>query len=484
MSRIFSLMNIPKRRQGHARIYPLLKCRKGSVALWVAVMLPGMVIALALALETSNWYGVQSGVQRTADAAALAGALNFQATNNAQTAATAAARMAELNGYAGTATPSWNSGTSTLTDNKITVQKIAGIKNSNGTAFKVTVGQSVPLVVAGMFSSQGAVPISASATAEIVTKTTGTSGGGQPCIVALSSSGTVEITGTINMTLQNCTIESNGIVQIQQTGSGAGILSTPGVYSAGAIEIVGNIQLAHAYPSSGTIPDPYASNQAVQNAIANAANLSGVSNHSCTLSGCSPALPNGSTCTPSGQTLTCTLNAGNYGNIAFNDVSFNLNFTSGLYLFQNGISFTAGSTCTSAHPCSGIMSGSGVTVVFNGQLNLGTLQTANIALYARSVAGTGSSIPAIAITGNASQLLFSQKGQFIAGGVVYLPKALVYLTTATSVGVSVATCAEMIASSIILPGNGIFSSGPCAQMGATTFTSVAPTTTSSANIVQ
>ena len=447
-------------------------------------MLPGLILALALAMETTNWYAVQTIAQRTADAAAMAGALNYKATSDPQAAAIAAARLAELNGYAGVANPAWNSGTNTLSDNQITVQKTTGLKNSTDTAFKVTVAKSVPLVVAGLVSSQGAVPISASATAEVVTTTTGTSGGGQPCIVALSSSGSVQIAGTINATLQNCTIVSNGTVQLKQTGSGAALLSTPGVYSAGTIDTQGNVQLVHAYPSSGTIPDPYASNQAVKKAIGDAAILSGVSNHSCTLSGCSPALPNGSSCTPSGQTLTCTFNAGNYGNIAFNDVSFNLNFTSGLYLFQNGISFTAGSTCTSAHPCSGVMSGSGVTVVFNGQLNLATLQTANVALYARSVAGIGSSIPAIAITGNASQLLFGQNGQFIAGGVVYLPKAQVTLNTPTTVGASVGTCGEIIASSIILPGTIILSSGPCPQLGATTFTSVAPTTTTSANIVQ
>ena len=68
--------------------------RRGSIAVWIAVMMPGLFIAVALGVEGGSWAAAQVAVQRAADISAIAGAINYQAINNKQTAATFAARMA------------------------------------------------------------------------------------------------------------------------------------------------------------------------------------------------------------------------------------------------------------------------------------------------------------------------------------------------------------------------------------------------------
>src|SRR6266700_1139892 len=96
--------------------------RRASVALWIAVMLPGLVMATSMGVEVGAWIAARAGIQRVADLSALAGAMNYQITTDKQAAATSAARMAQLNGGVGTSSPGWNSSTNTLTDNQITVQ--------------------------------------------------------------------------------------------------------------------------------------------------------------------------------------------------------------------------------------------------------------------------------------------------------------------------------------------------------------------------
>jgi len=100
--------------------------RRAAAAVWIAVMMPGLIVAAALGAEAGGWATARMSAQRMADLAAMGGAINYLATANNQTAATFAARMAQLNGGSGTATPSWNSGTNTLTDNQITAQVITG----------------------------------------------------------------------------------------------------------------------------------------------------------------------------------------------------------------------------------------------------------------------------------------------------------------------------------------------------------------------
>ena len=65
--------------------------RRGSIALWTALTLPGLFAVLALGVEVSTWESTKVALQRTADMAAMAGVMNYNASGNATTASNAAA---------------------------------------------------------------------------------------------------------------------------------------------------------------------------------------------------------------------------------------------------------------------------------------------------------------------------------------------------------------------------------------------------------
>ena len=102
----------------------LVSERRGAVGLWVALMAPVLSAALGLGIEVSRWSAVQVDAQRNADVAAIAGAVyynrNSGAANLAQNTATYAAHIAEMNGAAGTASPTWTGASQTLADNAVT----------------------------------------------------------------------------------------------------------------------------------------------------------------------------------------------------------------------------------------------------------------------------------------------------------------------------------------------------------------------------
>src|SRR5258708_385392 len=103
---------------------------RGSITFGMGAMVPALIIGLSGGVEVASWGAAKIGAQRAADIAAVAGAINYRANTNytttvnsagaKQTAATFAARMAQLNGASGTPAPSWNATTATLTDNPIT----------------------------------------------------------------------------------------------------------------------------------------------------------------------------------------------------------------------------------------------------------------------------------------------------------------------------------------------------------------------------
>jgi Flp pilus assembly protein TadG len=290
--------------------------RRATVAIYVALMAPVLSGAFALAVEVTGWSSVQLDIQRAADASARAGAIycyNYQASNSgsscltnataAQTAATLAARLAEVNGATGSGTPSWNSATSTYTDNLITAQIVRGVKSSSDSAVSVSVQTSVPLAISRVLTSQSSVTVSASSTSEVV-GTTSAGTGGQPCMVALqktvTSTSGITSSGSINVDSPACTLVSN--TNFINTGGSSWTLA--GIYAVGTIGAASDPTLSipcgatingtsnnngcSPWPSSGllqsnpavhgsasAVSDPYASNTAMQAAVANAGSTTG-----------------------------------------------------------------------------------------------------------------------------------------------------------------------------------------------------------------
>lgn len=456
----------------------LLRARHAGVAVWVAMVAPVLTTALSLSMEVTNWSVVQVDVQRAADAAAIAGALNYKATSNRQTAATAAARMAQLNGAQGMTTPTWTAATSTLSDNMVTAQVTTGVKSNTDTAIKVTVQQSVPLTVSQLFSNASSVTVTGAAMAELVAST-GPGTGGQPCLVALSTSGSISGSGSTYITMPNCTIRSNGTISV----NGGGSISTGGIYAGGAISIQPGVTTTGTqHPSDGTISDPYRTNTTLQTALTNAASASGSNitcgNESCGLPGSSGGTYNGSYCTGQGGSgpVNCYLRPGNYGSLGTGGGGpFNFNFAAGLYVFNGAITLTNATTTSS---------GTNVTILTTGTFSGGSTFSMTLSAPSTTAVASTGGIAGIALAGTTSGTV-SVYGTdtFNITGVVYFPNALFDASGSSGLGVAATSCLEILASSIQLTGHSYFDHA-CSAVNAASFTSVAGVTTTNASIVQ
>src|SRR5690242_16531725 len=60
-----------------ARTMALVRDRRGTVAVLVAVGATAMITLAAFAVETANWYFQAAELQRVADSAAMAGAIEY-----------------------------------------------------------------------------------------------------------------------------------------------------------------------------------------------------------------------------------------------------------------------------------------------------------------------------------------------------------------------------------------------------------------------
>jgi hypothetical protein len=468
---------------------------------WIAVMMPGLFMAVAMGVEAGGWAAAQVSVQRTADLAALAGGI--VCSNNGgcataatkQTAATFAARMAQLNGGTGTATPSWN-GTDTLTDNMITVS-FPNTPPYASSALLVTVHKAIPATVSTVFNATASYTVTGSGVAQPVTTTTppaaGTAAAGQPCLLALSSTGTISGQGSTYWTMPNCTVRSNGTVDVH---GGGGPLSTAGIFAGGAVNIDNWITTTGGkYPSSGIIVDPYASNTALRNDFATAAALTGVSNIACgTVGGVlgtpgqntgnnncngTNTLPNGGTCVTANGGVTCTMYPGNYGSWNATSGPNVFNLQPGLYLFKGAITLTNNTTTN----------GSGVTIVTAGSFTGTNSFNFNVTAPTPTQATNTGGISAIALASSSSTTaVISGNAAFNVAGVAYFPNAIFDASGSSCnsstpcFGNNSTACLEIIAQSIKTTGNSNFNSN-CTLLGAATFTSTAGTTTTAARVV-
>ena len=442
--------------------------RKGTVAIYVAMLAPVLTMALSLGQEVTNWAVTQVRLQRAADVAAIAGALNYKATLDAQKAATAAALMAQLNGGQGTTTTTWTAATKTLSDNKITAQITAGVKNTSNTAVKVTVKETIPLGVSTMFSAVPGATITGTSMVELVT-TTGAGSGGQPCLVALSTTGSIVGSGSTTVNMPNCTIRGNNTIDVH----GGGSLTTAGIWARGAINIDTWIPATGQHPNSGQIADPYAADTTLQTALTSVAALTGVTNVSCQNQACT-GLTNGSSCTGS-SSVTCTMKPGNYGSFAVvSGGPYTFNFQPGLYKFKGNMSFSGNTTSN----------GTGVTILTSGTFTGSNTFNFTITAPSTAVVASTGGIAGIALAGKTTgTVAVSGSDTFKITGVVYFPSAMFDASGSSGLGISTTSCLEIIAASIKLTGSSYFNSS-CSSVNAATFTSVAGTAVTTATLVQ
>ena len=162
----------PRRRNS------LLVAKRGTVAVLVALCAPLLAMTVGLGIEASGWIVSQQGMlQRTADMAAIAGALAYSSgTATTQVAAIQAAYVAEINGASGVRSPAtrvWNATPPTLSDNLVSIQIVNGVQNPNDTAFQATVQYKVPLLFSFLALKVPTITLSARAIAELVPSQTG-----------------------------------------------------------------------------------------------------------------------------------------------------------------------------------------------------------------------------------------------------------------------------------------------------------------------
>ena len=425
--------------------------RRGAVALWIALTVPTLLMALGLGIEVASWSVVQVDLQRIADAAALAGSMNYTQTNSGQLATNAAANLAEVNGIAGASSRTWNSGTQTLSDNNITAALVSGIKFTSDVSIKVIVTKSIPLMFANVFSSLGSITVTGTAWSELITTPSSASSSAQPCFGALQTpaqGGTgISMSGYTALSDPNCSLLSNGNISL----SGSGNLNTDGIYAAGSISIPFWVPVTGSKNSSnGTISDPYQSDAALQTALGQLSNTTG----------------SGDACPSCTANFTGSISPGTYSSFTTTGYS-NVTMNPGLYVIDGPISFSGNTTIT----------GTGVTIVSSGSVTVGGSFTGN--LTAPGTSPTGGAVPGILMAGTGSSVSFSGGFSFPYTGVLYFPNASVSLSGSTTLGSS--GCSELIGGSLTLSGSASFS-GNCSSYGAPSYGSLPATT--SVSLVQ
>lgn len=453
--------------------------RRAAIALIAALAAPALLLSVAMGIEVAHWSVVQTETQRVADISALAGGAAYIAAVNAgtgseqsspqQQAATAAANVAELNGAAGTANRSWDASSATLSDNEITVRITSGVRNSADPAVQVSVRQVVPLGFAHLFDAAATTTLGATATSEILSVQQWN--GPQPCVAALKSAAQggagITYTGWTTVTAIGCSIRSNA--NITETGSGN--WNTEGLFAAGSVSIPNwvsdtdnNGNPVIPQQNAGTIPDPYASNTAMQNSFTAAAKSTGpsiaCSNQNCGLAAGTPnGSFNGSYCAGQGTgSVTCTLEPGSYGSFQVTSGGpYTFNLQPGLYYFNGNVNLT-NYTTTNA---------SAVTIITTGTFTGANTFNFNLSAPTPAQAADTGGIAGIAMAGTTSgSLSVSGEVQMQITGVMYFPNATFTGQGSTTAGSS--SCFELLAGSVSLQGNSGYS-GTCPSLNTTPF---------------
>ena len=446
------------------RVAGLQHDRRGGVALLVGLMGPVLAMALGLGIEVSRWSVAKLELQRIADAAALAGAFDYQhqATKVPKTAATAAASLAWYNGVTGVATPTWTAATNLLTDNQITVQIIAGLRTASDTAVRVTVSRLVPLFLAGIFTSAATQKVTATAVAELVTAT-----GTLACVLALqgdsngiTTNDDISLSNGVQINTNGCALRSDAAVQL--TG---GATVDGNVIAAGQVSITNGASITSPYtatPNAGQIPDPFGSDTTLQDALDAAATASG-SAESCTAGG--------------GH---CTISPGDFTGITVNNGA-TLTLTPGLYTVNGPVDFAGGTVNIQA---------GGVSIITSGQVTIGNGVAVNgfLAATPGSAGATGGAIPGVLLATSATNsggndaATLNGGASFAFAGVMYVPNGSLSISN----GVSTTTpgCAEVVASDVVVTGGANLASTNCAGSFGATLPTVSSQLTTTAVLVQ
>jgi hypothetical protein len=419
----------------------------------LAVLLPGLMIAAGMGIDVAGWASAEVRMQRTADIAAIAAVNSYNVSGDAHKAAIVAVQLAEINGISGSASPSWNAGTETLTAGNIIVQFATGQIQSTDPALTVTVATVIPVAFAG-FVNLTQVTVGATSKAELLLVTT-VNAGGQPCVLALAGNTGITlgvdlvINGLATVNASNCTLRSNDAVLI----SGLDSITAQAIYAGGLVLNVGiNAITGSVYQNQGKVADPYAENVALQTALTTANAAVGISGINCLGTPVACTGPTSSvSCAPSG----CTIRPGTYSGFTATGTG-QITLAPGLYTFTSSILVTGSLRVTAANvtillastslglPTSAIVSGAS-TLVLTAATTLGA---------------TNNQIPGVVF---ASQTIGSAAliGANLSPevGLIYYPNGSFSITGLGDTGS--AGCFQVIANTVIINGWAEFDASIC-----------------------
>src|SRR5215831_2007675 len=156
----------------------ILRDEKGQTLVLTALCGSVLLGFMALALDVGVLYHQRRALQTAADAAALAGALDYLYTQSTSHASTAACNAATVNGFTGTcSTGACNDGTSTTICINTPPVNGPNSSTSSGTFFEAILEKPTPTIFRA-----GSVPVYARAVA-------GTPTNGQACIWLMRPNG-------------------------------------------------------------------------------------------------------------------------------------------------------------------------------------------------------------------------------------------------------------------------------------------------------
>lgn len=391
---------------------------KGQTLVLTALCMSAMLGFMALALDVGVLFHARRCLQTAADAAAVAGAMDYLYNQSTTSAETAACAAASNNGVSGNCTTGLcTSGTG----NQICINlppKSGPNQSTSGTFVEAIVRMPTQT----FFSSS--LPVGARAVAALPTN-------GSACIWVMAPSGpALNVQGKYDIESPNC-----GIYVNSNTSDAMGVTGNAGTVNSAFIDVVGNSTLQHqttptaATMNSGVRQTPWGDGLTGPNYNATSNNPCQGSN---TFTGTAinatttiPAALNGVVCFSGGTT--------NHPPVISGTVSLPGAASGVVYVFENGVEIATGATVTIGNPVSySTSTGTFATPVSGAMLDIGggTLtQDSNslLNIYAPDT-GTYNGIAIFQPPSNTSllQVQFGSNNE-VLDGYIYAPGAEVYL---------------------------------------------------------
>ncbi len=255
---IAGILARPRLRAGRLRTFAA--DRSGNTLIVGALALPVVLGVGALTVEYGNGLLTKVENQRIADLASYAGAIAYAKTTSQSSMTVAARAIAAMNGV-----PAAN----------VAVSLVNSPKTSGAKAVGVTIQTSQALLLSKFVSDRAHLTISSAAFAEVGIASTVTPG----CILALSGTGGVTLSGGVKILAPSCTVSSNAGVTVP---CGTEIRTVTLNYNSAAApsQPCGDIKTGAGAPAplvKTVTPDPLAGNAAIASAAARISTVNAMS---------------------------------------------------------------------------------------------------------------------------------------------------------------------------------------------------------------